>query len=325
MPKWNTISISGYHIREAGCTAAQEVAFTLADGIAYVEARDRARGLDVDEFARRLSFFFNGHNNFLEEVAKFRAARRMWAKIMSERFGAKRPELADAALPHADRRRHADRPAAGEQRRPRRRCRRSPRCSAARSRCTPTPSTRRSACRPRSSAKIALRTQQVIAYESGAPTWSTRSAAATRRGADRRDRAARSELHREGRRARRHGQGDRVPPSEIDESAWGYQQRYRIGQDVVVGVNEFVEEDVEVPDLLRVDPKLEEQQVARLKAFKADRDQQTVDARLEQLREAARGDVNLLYPMKEALADKCTIGEVCGAMQDVFGKYAPTF
>ena len=118
MPQWNTISISGYHIREAGSTAVQEVAFTLANGIDYVQAA-LAAGLDVDDFAPQLSFFFNAHNNFLEEVAKFRAARRMWARIMRERFGAQDPRSLDAALPHADRRLDADGAAAGEQRRAR--------------------------------------------------------------------------------------------------------------------------------------------------------------------------------------------------------------
>ncbi len=117
VPDWNTISISGYHMREAGSTAVQEVAFTLGNGIAYVEAAIRA-GLDVDKFAPRLSFFFNAHNNFLEEVAKYRAARRMWAKIMRDKFKAKNPKSLDAALPHADRRLHANRAATGEQHRP---------------------------------------------------------------------------------------------------------------------------------------------------------------------------------------------------------------
>jgi methylmalonyl-CoA mutase N-terminal domain/subunit len=112
---------------------------------------------------------------------------------------------------------------------------------------------------------------------------------------------------------------------EIDESAWGYQERYRIGQDIVVGVNKFEEEDLEVPDLLRVDPESEREQVDRLKAFKANRDQELVDRRLEELRETARGSENLLPSIRQALKDRASLGEVCGAMQDVFGKYAPTF
>ena len=149
VPEWNTISISGYHMREAGSTAVQEVAFTLANGMTYVQAAIDA-GLDVDKFAPRLSFFFNAHSNFLEEVAKFRAARRMWARIMRDHFGAKNPKSHDAALPHPDRGLDAHRAAAGEQHRPHRAAGAWPRCWAERSRCTPTPSTKRWRCRPSS-------------------------------------------------------------------------------------------------------------------------------------------------------------------------------
>ena len=166
MPQWNTISISGYHIREAGSTAVQELAFTLADGIAYVQAGIDA-GLDVDDFAPRLSFFFNSHNDFFEEIAKMRAARRMWARVMRERFGAKRAALLDAALPHPDRRLLADRAAAATTTSCASRSRRWPACSAARSRCTPTRSTRRWRCPREEAVTVALRTQQILAEESG--------------------------------------------------------------------------------------------------------------------------------------------------------------
>ena len=149
IPKWNTISISGYHMAEAGATPAQEIAFTLADGIEYVRTAVAA-GMDVDDFAPRLSFFFVSRTTLLEEVAKFRAARRIWARVMREEFGAAEPQVADAALPHPDRGRAADRPAAGGQPRPGHRAGRSPRSSAAPSRCTPTPSTRPSRCPPTS-------------------------------------------------------------------------------------------------------------------------------------------------------------------------------
>ena len=148
VPKWNTISISGYHMAEAGATPAQEIAFTLADGIEYVRAAVKA-GLDVDDFAARLSFFFVSRTTILEEVAKFRAARRIWAAGDARRVRREEPQVADAALPHPDRRRAADRPAARGQPGPGRRSRASPRCSAAPSRCTPTPSTRRWRCRAR--------------------------------------------------------------------------------------------------------------------------------------------------------------------------------
>jgi methylmalonyl-CoA mutase, N-terminal domain len=175
-------------------------------------------------------------------------------------------------------------------------------------------------------AKIALRTQQVLAHESGA--------------ADTVDPFAGSyfvesltdeiELRANELIGRVDALGGSVNAiefitGEIDESAWGYQERYRIGQDIVVGVNAYKEEDIEVPDLLRVDPESERLQLERLAQFKADRDQSLVAERLEQLREAARGSDNLLPPIRQALKDRCSLGEVCGAMQDVFGKYAPTF
>ena len=156
----------GYHIREAGSTAAQELAFTLANGFAYVEAATAA-GLEVDEFAPRLSFFFNGHIDFFEEIGKLRAARRIWARWMRERYGARDERIAAAALPHPDRRRVAHRASSPRSTSPGSRCRRWPRCWAARSRCTPTPSTRRWRCRRDRAARIALRTQQVVAHETG--------------------------------------------------------------------------------------------------------------------------------------------------------------
>ena len=149
VPEWNTISISGYHMREAGSTAVQEVAFTLANGMTYVQAAIDA-GLDVDKFAPRLSFFFNAHSNFLEEVAKFRAARRMWARIMRDHFQRQESQVADAALPHPDRRLDADRAAAGEQHRPHRVAGDGGGARAEPSRCTPTPSTKRWRCPPSS-------------------------------------------------------------------------------------------------------------------------------------------------------------------------------
>ena len=179
MPRWHPISISGYHIREAGSTAQQELAFTLKDGFTYVE-RALERGLDVDDFAPRLSFFFNAHIDFFEEIAKYRAARRIWAREMRDTYGATRRALAADALPHPDRRRLADRPAAARQHRPDRRSRRSPACSAAPSRCTPTPIDEALALPTEEAVRVALRTQQVIAHETGRHEHrSTRSAAPT--------------------------------------------------------------------------------------------------------------------------------------------------
>jgi methylmalonyl-CoA mutase, N-terminal domain len=324
VPKWNTISISGYHFREKGCSAVQEVAFTLSSGIAYVTAAIE-KGLDVDDFAPRLAFFFNGHNNVFQEVAKFRAARRMWAHIMRERFAAKNPKSTmlrfhtqtggvtlTAQQPENNIVRVALQGFAAV--------------------CGGTQSLHTNgfdealALPTEHAAKVALRTQQILAHESGA--------------ADTVDPFAGSyfveslteeiETRANELIAKVDSLGGSVNAiqfitGEIDESAWGYQERYRIGQDIVVGVNRFEEEDIRVPDLLRVDPKSESEQVERLEAFKENRDQQLVQQRLEELRETARGSENLLPAIRQALKDRCSLGEVCGAMQDVFGKYAPTF
>jgi methylmalonyl-CoA mutase N-terminal domain/subunit len=324
VPKWNTISISGYHFREKGCSAVQEVAFTLCSGIAYVQAAID-KGLSVDDFAPRLAFFFNGHNNVFQEVAKFRAARRMWAQIMRERFSATNPKAMmlrfhtqtggvtlTAQQPENNIVRVALQGFAAV--------------------CGGTQSLHTNgfdealALPTEHAAKIALRTQQILAHESGA--------------ADTVDPFAGSYFVEaltdeiETRAQELIGKVDALGGSvnaldfitgEIDESAWGYQERYRIGQDIVVGVNKFEEDDVEVPDLLRVDPESERLQVQRLTAFKDNRDHALVERRLEELREVARGEGNLLPPIRAALKDRCSLGEVCGAMQDVFGRYAPTF
>lgn len=324
VPKWNTISISGYHFREKGCSAVQEVAFTLSSGIAYVQAAIE-KGLPVDEFAPRLAFFFNGHNNVFQEVAKFRAARRMWAHIMKERFGACDPKsmmlrfhtqtggvTLTAQQPENNIVRVALQGFAAV--------------------CGGTQSLHTNgfdealALPTERAAKIALRTQQILAYESGA--------------ADTVDPFAGSYFVEaltdeiEARANELIGKIDSLGGSvnaiqfitgEIDESAWGYQERYRLKQDIVVGVNAFEEDDIEVPDLLRVDPQSEREQVERLTAFKANRDHSLVESRLQELRNACSGSENLLPFIKQALKDRCSLGEVCGAMQDVFGKYTPTF
>ncbi len=324
VPKWNTISISGYHFREKGCSAVQEVAFTLSSGIAYVTAAIE-KGLDVDDFAPRLAFFFNGHNNVFQEVAKFRAARRMWAHIMRERFGATKPKSTmlrfhtqtggvtlTAQQPENNIVRVALQGFAAV--------------------CGGTQSLHTNgfdealALPTERAAKTALRTQQILAYESGAADTVDPFAGSyfVESLTDEIETRANELI------AKVDALGGSVNAiqfitGEIDESAWGYQERYRIGQDIVVGVNKFEEDDIEVPDLLRVDPESEREQVGRLKAFKANRDQQLVERRLEELRETARGSENLLPSIRQALKDRCSLGEVCGAMQDVFGKYAPTF
>ena len=324
VPRWNTISISGYHFREKGCSAVQEVAFTLSSGIAYVQAAIE-RGLSVDEFAPRLAFFFNGHNNVFQEVAKFRAARRMWAQIMRERFGATNPKAMmlrfhtqtggvtlTAQQPENNIVRVALQGFAAV-------------CGGTQSLHTngfdealALPSER--------AAKIALRTQQILAAESGAadtvdPFAGSYLVEALTDEIEQRSQELIAKVDELG------GSVNAIEfiTHEIDESAWGYQERYRIGQDIVVGVNAYEEDDIEVPDLLRVDPESEREQVERLTRFKAERDQELVERRLEELRETARGSDNLLPGIRQALKDRCSLGEVCGAMQDVFGRYAPRF
>ncbi len=324
IPKWNTISISGYHFREKGCSAVQEVAFTLSSGIAYVQAAVD-RGLDVNSFAPRLAFFFNGHNNVFQEVAKFRAARRMWASIMRERFGATNPKALmlrfhtqtggvtlTAQQPENNIVRVALQGFAAV--------------------CGGTQSLHTNgfdealALPTERAAKIALRTQQIIGAESGA-TDTVDPFAGSYFVESLTDEIESRALELIAKVDALGGSVNAIQfiTGEIDESAWGYQERYRIGQDVVVGVNEYVEDELEVPDLLRVDPESERDQVARLNAFKSDRDHALVEQRLEELRGAARGSDNLVPHIRQALKDRCSMGEVCGAMEDVFGKYAPTF
>ena len=320
VPRWNTISISGYHFREKGCSAVQEVAFTLSNGIAYVQAAVDA-GLKVDDFAPRLAFFFNGHNHVFQEVAKFRAARRMWAEIMKERFGAQNPKsmmlrfhtqtggvTLTAQQPINNIVRVALQGFAAT--------------------CGGTQSLHTNgfdealALPTERAAKIALRTQQILANEAGV--------------ADTVDPFAGSyfvEALTDEIESRAQELIDRIDQmggsveaiefimKEIDESAWGYQERYRQEQDIVVGVNKYVEDDIEVPETLRVDPQSETDQVERLKAFKAKRDQDLVKQRLDAVRETAKGKDNLLPVLHDALRDNCSIGEVCGAMKDVFGAY----
>jgi len=320
IPKWNTISISGYHMREKGCSAVQEVAFTLSNAIAYVQAAIDA-GLKVDEFGPRLAFFFNGHNNVFQEVAKFRAVRRMWARIMRERFGSENPKSQTirfhtqtggvtlaAQQPENNIVRVALQGFAAV--------------------CGGTQSLHTNgfdealALPTERAARIALRTQQILAAESGAADTVDPFAGSyfvesltdeiEERAQDLIDKV--EELG---------GSVEAIPfiRAEVEESAWGYTERYRIKQDVVVGVNEYVTDQIEDVEILRVDPESEREQVERLKAFKADRDQDAVAKRLDELREVARGEGNLLHPIRAALAEHATIGEVCGVMREEFGEY----
>src|SRR5688572_12028239 len=302
IPKWNTVSISGYHFREKGASAVQEVAFTLANGMAYVQAALDA-GLKVDDFAPRLAFFFNGHNHVFQEVAKFRAARKLWAQLMRDRFGATDPRsqtirfhtqtggvTLTAQQPVNNVVRVALQGFAAV-------------CGGTQSLHTngydealALPSER--------AAKIALRTQQILAHESGAadtvdPFAGSYYVEALTADIERRAWTLIERIDELG------GSVSAIAfiKNEIEESAFGYHERYRTAQDVVVGVNKYVEEDIEVEDILRVDPAVEREQIERLERFKAERDQELVHRRLEELREAARGTDNLLHPVRAALAD----------------------
>jgi methylmalonyl-CoA mutase N-terminal domain/subunit len=322
VPKWNTVSISGYHLREKGASAVQEVAFTLANGMAYVQAALDA-GLAVDDFAPRLAFFFNGHNNVFQEVAKFRAARNMWAHAMKERFGAQdaksqtirfHTQTGGVTLTAQQPLNNVVRVA----------------LQAFAAVCGGTQSLHTNgydealALPTERAAKIALRTQQIIAHESGAadtvdPFAGSYYVESLTAEIERRAWKLIERVDELG------GSVNAIAfiKNEVEESAFGYHERARVGQDVVVGVNRYVDEELEVEDILRVDPAVERGQVERLKAFKANRDQELAARRLEQLRDAARGTANLLPVIRQALQDSCSMGEVCGAMRDVFGEYQP--
>src|SRR4051794_21787650 len=322
IPKWNTVSISGYHFREKGCSAVQEVAFTLANGMAYVQAAIDA-GLKVDDFAPRLAFFFNGHNNVFQEVAKFRAARRLWAREMKERFGATDPksqmlrfhtQTGGVTLTAQQPQNNVVRVA----------------LQAFAAVCGGTQSLHTNgydealALPSERAAKLALRTQQVIAHESGAtdtvdPFAGSYYVEALTDEIERRARALIEKIDALGGAV----EAGAVLKEGIAGAAPRDHQRDRTGRGIRVGVNRYVEEEAEVEEILRLDPEAERAQVERLRAFKANRDQPAADRRLEGLRAACRGDENLLPPIREALREGCTLGEVCGAMRDVFGEYQP--
>jgi methylmalonyl-CoA mutase N-terminal domain/subunit len=321
VPKWNTISISGYHMREKGCSAVQEVGFTLANAIAYVQAAIDA-GLAVDEFGPRLAFFFNGHNNVFQEVAKFRAARRMWAQIVRERFGSEN-EKSQTIRFHTQ---TGGVTLAAQQ----------PENNIVRvalqgfaAVCGGTQSLHTNgfdealALPTERAARIALRTQQILAHESGAADTVDPFAGSYFIEAltDEIEQGAQALIDKVDEMG---GSVNCIPfiRAEVEESAWGYEERYRIKQDIVVGVNEYVTDTVDEVDILKVDPESERQQIERLTKFKADRDQEAVEKRLEELRETARGEGNLLHPIRAALKDRATIGEVSGVMRDEFGEYS---
>ncbi len=324
VPKWNTISISGYHIREAGSTAVQELAFTLSNAISYVQAAIDA-GLDVDEFAPRLSFFWNGHNNFFEEVAKFRASRRMWYHIMTERFGAKNEasklmrfhtqtggSTLTAQQPHNNIVRVTVQSMAavlgGTQ-------------------SLHTNSFDEALSLPtEDAARIALRTQQIIGYESGITDTPDPLAGSyfVESLTDEVERLAWQYIN------RIDDMGGAISAieagfqmSEIEDAAYRYTKSIDDATRVLVGVNKFFADSESEPNVTPNSPDLEKQQVARLTAFKAKRNHENVVSRLSDLTTAAKGTANLLYPMKESLRAGATLGEVSDALREVFGQYRP--
>ena len=322
LPQWNTISISGYHMREAGCTAVQEIAFTLADGIAYVESAIKA-GMDVDSFASRLSFFFCCHNNFLEEIAKFRAARRLWARIMKERFGAKKeascmlrfhtqtagctliPQQPDnniirvtlqalAAVLGGTQSLHTN--------------------SRDEAYATPT----------QDSVTIALRTQQIIANETGVTDIVDPLAGsyALEKLTDEIEAKALEYID------KIDSMGGAIKAietgfmqNEILESAYAYQKAIENTDLIIVGLNEFVSEEEPLKEILKIDHQVEKFQKEKLAKVKEGRDLSRIKRTLEALREAAEGNGNIVFPILDAVKAYATVGEISDTLRDVFGEY----
>jgi methylmalonyl-CoA mutase N-terminal domain/subunit len=324
IPRWNTISISGYHIREAGSTAAQEIAFTLSNAIAYVQAAVDA-GLEVDDFAPRLSFFFNGHNHFFEEVAKFRASRRMWHSIMTDRFGAKDPKSAmlrfhtqtggstlTAQQPDNNVVRVAIQALAAVM---------------GGTQSLHTNGFDEALSLPtENAARLALRTQQVIAHESGVTDTPDPLAGSylVESLTDEVEKVAWEYINRIEEMGGAVAAIERgYQMDEIDQAAYEYTKSIDDDERVIVGLNKYELDDEPEPRLFPIDPAVEGAQKKRLAAFKADRDIAEVETRLEAVRDAARGDDNVLYPIKEALRVNATLGEISDALRDVFGIYHP--
>ncbi|MEU0301758.1 methylmalonyl-CoA mutase family protein [Streptomyces sp. NPDC006175] len=325
IPRWNTISISGYHMAEAGASPAQEIAFTLADGIEYVRTAVSA-GMDVDDFAPRLSFFFVARTTILEEVAKFRAARRIWAKVMREEFGAKNPKSLMLRF-------HTQ--TAGVQL-----TAQQPEVNLVRvavqglgavlggTQSLHTNSFDEAIALPTDkSARLALRTQQVLAYETDVTATVDPFAGSyvVEKMTDDVEAAALELM------LKVEDMGGAVDAiergfqkGEIERSAYRIAQETDSGERVVVGVNRFRLDEEEPYEPLRVDPAIEAQQAARLAKLRAERDQGVVDAALGELKKAAEGTDNVLYPMKDALRARATVGEVCDALREVWGAYVPT-
>ncbi len=322
LPSWNTISISGYHIREAGATALEEIALTLANGIAYVEAA-LAAGLEIDRFAPRLSFFFNAHSNFFEEIAKFRAARTLWAEIVKERFQAKNPESMKLRF-------HSQ--TAGStltaQQIENNIVRTTVEAMAAVLGGTQSLHTNGKdealALPTEEAARTALRTQQVLAYESGIadtvdPMAGSYFVEYLTSELMRRAKELIEEIDSIGGAVRAIEAG--FYQERIARSAYEWQKKVEEKKEIVVGVNEFVSEELEAPETLRIDPKLEADQIARVKAFRAARDQAETDRAIIEIERAARDGLNLMPRLIDAVERQATLGEISDALRRVFGEF----
>jgi methylmalonyl-CoA mutase, N-terminal domain len=325
VPEWNTISISGYHMREAGCTAVQEVAFTLANGLTYVQAAVQA-GLNVDEFAPRISFFFNCHNNFLEEIAKFRAARRMWARLMQERVGAKNPrslmlrfhtQTAGSTL-------QAQQPEINI-------VRTALQALAAvlgGTQSLHTNSFDEALALPtEEAARIALRTQQIIAYESGAaqsvdPVAGSYYIEYLTDEIEKRSQGYLEKIDALGGMLKAIEAG--YVQQEIQNAAYDFQQSVDSHQAVIVGVNQFQVEEEKSPPIQRVDESLERKQVERLRALRARRDAAAWKTAIQRVEDSARSGDNLMPHIIHAVENYATVGEISDALRRVFGEHQET-
>jgi methylmalonyl-CoA mutase N-terminal domain/subunit len=322
VPKWNTISISGYHIREAGSTAVQELAFTIANGMAYVEAAIEA-GLEIDNFAPRLAFFFNAHNQFFEEIAKFRAARRIWAKIMKEKYGAKKEKSWQLRF-HTQ----TGGSTLTAQQPDNNIVRVTVQALSAVLGGTQSLHTNSKdealALPTEESARIALRTQQILAYESGAthtvdPLGGSYYVEALTDKMEEEVKGYLDKIEELGGAVIAVEQG--YMQREIHQAAYEMQKKIESGEEVVIGMNRFTIENEQPPELLRVDPTLGVKQKAKLELVRSKRDGLAVEQSLSSLRKAAQGKDNLMPFILEAVRRYATIGEICNVLREEFGEY----
>ncbi len=324
VPQWNSISVGAYHLREAGSTAVQEVAFAFAIAIAYLEAGVKA-GLDIDDFAPRVSWIFNTHINFLEEVAKFRAARRLWAKIMKERFKAKDPrswmlrfhtQTGGCTLTAQQPLNNLIRTTFQAMAAVLGGCQSLAVCSYDEALALPT----------EESVRLSLRTQQILAYESGIadtvdPLGGSYYIEALTNEIEKRASEYIEKIDQLGGAVAAIEKG--YIQQEIQESSYRYQKEIESGKRILVGVNKFQIPEPPIKGLLKVDPRVREVQIKRLAELRASRDNEKVKKTLEQLEKVARGDGNLMPPILDCVRAYCTLGEMCEVLRKVFGEYEP--